>query len=154
MGREVRRVPPPEVWLHPTDAHGDHKPLCDWCYCEFVAMWESDDPEEREPEPPAPDDPVYRPHFPPDERTWWQVYETVSEGAPVTPPFPTREALRAWLLAYGDRWEQMRARRDRRAVNLPTPHGVDALLRGGPVPSLMARGGTLVDAYGSDVQRT
>ena len=33
---------------------------------------------------------------------WWQVWETVSEGSPVTPAFPTRDALIDYLVEGGD----------------------------------------------------
>jgi len=36
----------------------------------------------------------------------WQVWETVSEGSPVTPVLPTREALIDYLVEYGDLWDQ------------------------------------------------
>lgn len=159
MGREVRRVPPPDVWLHPTETTRfgitETIPLCDWCYCEFLAMYEADlgtEDEDMWSGPPRRDDSVYRPHFEPDTRTWWQLYETVSEGTPVSPPFPTREALRAWLIAYGDKGEQMRAKRDRRPVNLPSPAGVDALLDSGFAPSGTASAGVLRDSYGDPVR--
>lgn len=39
----------------------------------------------------------------------WQVWETVSEGSPVTPAFPTKEALIDYLVQNGDLWDQKRA---------------------------------------------
>jgi hypothetical protein len=42
------------------------------------------------------------------EPTWYQVYETVSEGTPVTPPFETREELVEYLVENGDFWDQKR----------------------------------------------
>lgn len=39
---------------------------------------------------------------------WFQVYQTVSEGYPVTPPFETREELVKYLTTYGDSWDQRR----------------------------------------------
>lgn len=38
----------------------------------------------------------------------WQVWETVSEGSPVTPVFPTKEALIEYLVQNGDLWDQKR----------------------------------------------
>ena len=158
MSREVRRVPPPDVWMHPTETSRfgitEYIPLCDWCYCEFLARYEADlgtADEDMWDGPPSQDDPTYRPHFDPETRTWWQLYETVSEGTPLSPPFPTREALRAWLLAYGDYWEQNRAKRERRPVNLPSPAGVDALLDSGFAPTAMASAGALRDPYGDPI---
>ena len=42
------------------------------------------------------------------EPTWYQVYETVSEGTPVTPAFETREELVEYLVENGDFWDQKR----------------------------------------------
>ncbi len=39
---------------------------------------------------------------------WWCVYETVSEGTPVTPPFATKAELVDYLVANGDFWDQQR----------------------------------------------
>lgn len=35
---------------------------------------------------------------------WWQVYETVSEGCPITPPFATAEELIDWMASTKDFW--------------------------------------------------
>lgn len=57
----------------------------------------------------APPDPTYyRPDWPVETMTWYQVYETVSEGTPVTPPFATREELVDYLATHGDFWDQKR----------------------------------------------
>jgi len=40
--------------------------------------------------------------------TWFQAYETVSEGTPVTPPFATQEELIDYLATRGDFWDQHR----------------------------------------------
>jgi hypothetical protein len=37
---------------------------------------------------------------------WWQVWETVTEGSPVTPAFATREELIDHLVARGDAWDR------------------------------------------------
>jgi hypothetical protein len=39
---------------------------------------------------------------------WVQMYETVSEGTPVTPPFSTKEELVDYLVEHGDAWDQHR----------------------------------------------
>lgn len=54
-----------------------------------------------------PDEGAYRPEWR-EEPTWFQVYETVSEGTPVTPAFPTRRELVDYLVSYGDTWNQWR----------------------------------------------
>lgn len=41
----------------------------------------------------------------PEDATWFQVYETVSEGTPITPPFATKEELIAYLVKRGDAWD-------------------------------------------------
>lgn len=40
---------------------------------------------------------------------WWQVWETVSEGSPVTPAFATREELVDYLVGGGDAWDRKRS---------------------------------------------
>ncbi len=49
----------------------------------------------------------YRP-WKEEEATWFQVWETVSEGTPVTPAFATKEELVDYLVANGDFWDQSR----------------------------------------------
>lgn len=61
----------------------------------------------------------FRPHWEPEEATWWQVYETVSEGTPVSPPFETREELVDYLVENGDFWDQ---RRREEKANYPCDH--------------------------------
>lgn len=135
MGREVRRVPP--HWEHPKEdklnyrtggtepqfvsMHDEHwsDALNDWLekfdevrdkgisdvdadfYPRGLADWLADSP------PPNPK------HYLPyrkEEATWFQLYETVSEGTPVTPPFATKEELVDYLVAEGDFWGQKRAK--------------------------------------------
>ena len=123
MGREIRRVPP--NWEHPKDK-GKYVPLLDESYAnarrEWIDAfdlwregkhpeqikypnkswvkdqdwWEYDSPPNRE---------SYRPDFaePP---TWFQVYENVSEGTPVSPPFATKEELVEYLVEHGDFWSE------------------------------------------------
>lgn len=43
------------------------------------------------------------------EATWFQLWETVSEGTPVSPPFATKEELAQYLAENGDEWDQCRA---------------------------------------------
>ena len=76
MSREVRRVP--ADWEHPKDARGQHIPL-----------WERHCAE-------APEVP-HMPHWPIKRRTHWQMYETVSEGTPISPVMATAEELARWL---------------------------------------------------------
>lgn len=133
MGREIRRVPP--NWEHPRYTKenarrdrdiGEYMPMYDETFedaaakwkagyasweagthesIEFykergrkIEYWEYDSPPDRE---------LYRPAFT-EEPTWFQVYQTVSEGSPVSPPFATREELVEYLVQYGDFWAQRR----------------------------------------------
>lgn len=70
------------------------------------------------------------------ERTWWQVYETVSEGTPVSPPFATREELIEYLVKHGDFWGQGAKPYSRAAA--------EAFVKeNGWAPSMMMAGGVL-----------
>jgi hypothetical protein len=54
----------------------------------------------------GPPDPAYhRPRWKKGEATWYQMYETVSEGTPVTPPFATKEELAEHLSRHGTFWD-------------------------------------------------
>lgn len=45
-------------------------------------------------------------HYKTEEAIWYQVYETVSEGTPVTPPFETQQELIEYLVIHGDFYQQ------------------------------------------------
>lgn len=132
MGRELRRVIP--NWEHPKTERPNrrtgrmeecYQALHDESYGQAVSewieqhqLWESGkhpdqlDGSGREYRyyaqwgGDAPEVAYYRPDWKPEEMTWWQVYETVSEGTPVTPPFETREELVEYLVKNGDFWDQ------------------------------------------------
>lgn len=55
-----------------------------------------------------PDREYYRPRWREEDATWFQIYETVSEGTPVTPPFATKKELVDYLVTNGDYWDQQR----------------------------------------------
>ena len=136
MGREIRRVPP--NWKHPTKYDGQFQPMMDSSYIDAINDWISEhnaweagthpalveNPAYKVEYPHfanysgnAPDIEHYRPNWKPEEMTWFQVYETVSEGTPVTPPFETREELVEYLVEIGDFWDQKR--RDRGCTSMP-----------------------------------
>jgi hypothetical protein len=74
----------------------------DYCSEESATLefWEwNGDPPNRE---------YYRPDWPDGTATHYQVYETVSEGTPVTPHFATKAELVDYLVAHGDAWYQAR----------------------------------------------
>lgn len=89
----------------------------DWLVRGF-AQYQAEHPGDVNPEEPyrafcawygmPPDPSSYRPRWEESEATWWQVYETVSEGTPVTPPFASKEELVEYLVANGDFWDQKR----------------------------------------------
>lgn len=127
MGREIRKVPP--HWNHPTsfDSYGREQlqPMFDQDFAAAAAEWKTEfakwESGERptycdgddakleywEWENPPPDRAYYR-TWSDDEATWFQVWETVSEGTPVSPPFATEEELIAYLATHGDFWDQKR----------------------------------------------
>lgn len=118
MGREIRRVP--ANWQHPKytadDAPkasrvGEYKPLFE-DYASALALFAKDikekglqDAIEDHGGGPRIDDYVQYDGKPAD---WWQVYETVSEGTPVSPAFETPDQLIEYLVANGDFWDQHR----------------------------------------------
>ena len=122
MGREIRRVPP--RWEHPrynrcNAIHftqvGEYKRLFDKPYrkaldewLEGLAQWDRGEHPYQKPGegywayaggPPDPN--YYRPAFK-EVPTWYQVYETISEGTPVTPSFATKEELVDYLVKHGE----------------------------------------------------
>ncbi len=126
MGREIRKVPP--NWEHPkTDRYSDdsYQPMYDRTFATEATEWKAAfakweagerpehctghyrDVEYWEWDQAPPDRSYYRPYSD-EEATWFQVYETVSEGTPVTPPFATKEELVDYLATHGDFWDQKR----------------------------------------------
>ncbi len=132
MGREVRRVP--ADWQHPKHWTGglrgpkerykplfpgeDYQPRVDQ-WDEECAKWKAgwrpdyctdeDDRalcyEEWSGQRPHRED--YMPNWPVDQRTHLMMYETTSEGTPISPAFSTPEELARWLTdnnasAFGD----------------------------------------------------
>lgn len=122
MGREIRRVAP--NWEHPKKESGDYHPMYDESYEDARQKWldelqqwlageneyqdngyqDNYDYWEYAGNPPERD--YYRPSWAEDEMTWYQVYETVSEGTPITPPFATKEELVHFLTTHKDFWDQ------------------------------------------------
>ena len=124
MGREIRRVP--ADWEHPRTNHPvrgwEFHPCFDEAYEDALArwqeerrQWDADEPmeysgrrtevlaehpdttfEEWVGEPPDPA--YYRSRkWTAAEATAYQFYETVTEGSPLSPVCPTREAMVKWL---------------------------------------------------------
>lgn len=125
MGRQIRRVP--ANWEHPKRDDGrrpgDYQPKYDESiseaaseWLEGLRKWEAGEDSSREEascrwfwewsgDPPNPE--YYLPDGLP-EKTWFQAYETVTEGTPVSPPFATQQELIDYLVENGDYWDQRR----------------------------------------------
>lgn len=133
MGREVRRVP--RDWQHPVDEDGHYIGLMSGAYedaayeyevgaaaweCGWIAYvvegpWMRRSESKSAPlcasfdawhgERPRPDQ--YMPAWPEEQCAHFMMYETTSEGTPISPAFETPEALARWLAdnnasAFGD----------------------------------------------------
>lgn len=122
MGREVRRVP--ANWQHPKRADGRYEPLLGESYTTAAAEWDEgaalwaqglrrdwDDPARTAPlvedertlayaeyEGERPVESDHMPDWPEVERTHWQMYETTSEGTPISPAMESPEVLARWLV--------------------------------------------------------
>lgn len=169
MGREIRRVPP--NWEHPRwteedaryTAHvGEYRSCHDETYADAAEAWmnaclewEAGRHPDRERvdkeclpryfwewEGPPPDPESYRPAFTA-EPTWFQLYETVSEGSPVTPPFETEAKLIKYLSTKGDFWHQ----KDSMNHGAPTYSQAEALVRQGGGMSMMVVDGKVMNTY-------
>lgn len=158
MGRQLRRVPP--NWQHPTmkDTYtGDTvpRPMYDQTFAKAAlewhagyATWQAGDRPPwagRESEywehhsPPERED--YRP-WPDGDAKWYQVWETVSYGTPVTPPFATASELIEYLVANGDLWDQRRRRNGSTMPCGPWPReAAERMVLGGvSAPTLIVAG--------------
>jgi hypothetical protein len=105
----MRRVP--KDWVHPKNAKGRHDALFDGAkYQVRVADWEKErtkHPEMSAAEFDKWDGPRPNPkHYmlvgvPPEERTHYQMYETCSEGTPISPVMESPEKLARWCADHG-----------------------------------------------------
>ena len=127
MGRELRRVPP--NWEHPIveRPYGEsYQPMYDRTFAEAAKEWKEGFAAWERGERPSycddddsktleywewgngpPERKFYRP-WQDSEATWYQVWETVSEGTPVSPAFETQKELIDYLVENGDFWDQKR----------------------------------------------
>lgn len=160
MGREIRMVPP--NWDHPmgddpADRHsyGRRQPMHKGTYAEARAewleglrKWEAGEDPDREKY--KNDDGTYMDYWewsgaPPErayyqpwadaDATWFQLWETVSEGTPITPPFATAEELVQHLVEHGDEWDGK--------WNIDSAR---AFVKAGWAPSFVATSGKLIDS--------
>lgn len=120
MGREIRRVP--KDWQHPKDAKGVDIPLHGECYSKRVSRWDKENEKwsqglrrdfdtnnfiliedkykktsfiEWDGERPEQKD--YMPKWTEEEKTHICMYETCSEGTPISPVMEKPEELARWL---------------------------------------------------------
>lgn len=152
MGREVRKVP--ADWQHPIDSRtGRFKPMhaesydqAAEDYLENCILWASGKhPDQIKHKPIAskyywewegnpPDSEYYAPEIPEDQKTHFMMYETTSEGTPISPAFATPELLARWLSgngasAFGDQTASY--------------EGWLRICRGGYAPDMVSDGGQM-----------
>jgi len=114
---ELRRVP--ANWEHPRDKEGKFVPLRDSyeAHCETwlaaLKEWEADRHPDRATaaaqgiryfwdwEGPPPDSSSYFPRFDV-PATSYQIYETVSEGTPISPVFSSKAEVIEWIVNRGE----------------------------------------------------
>lgn len=113
MGREIRKVKPD--WHHPKNELGHDQPMYDHSFTQAATDWTNgiiewvkkyptgfDDKGnaywEWNDDPPS-DREYYRPEWTEGSAIAYQIYETVTEGTPVSPVFQTVDDMRAWLLS-------------------------------------------------------
>ncbi|ENN86035.1 hypothetical protein RHSP_31711 [Rhizobium freirei PRF 81] len=113
MGREVRKVP--ENWDHPRYAEwnapfptavGRFIPMHNGGYEQAAADWLQKANAEGLEEAidyygDAPKKSDYMPSWPEEQRTHFMMYESTSEGTPISPAFSTPEELARWLADTG-----------------------------------------------------
>jgi hypothetical protein len=168
MGREVRRVPP--NWKHPKTDDGTYHPMFEDDYLTVLNVWirnhelwlkgaypnqKSEDQEceytfyaQYDGNPP--DIEHYNRFYKPTEATWYQLYETVSQGTPITPPFATQEELINYLVENGDFWYQkMKVNPYYLDENLkkPTIDQAKSLVETGYACTFLYKNGKIMDAY-------
>jgi len=96
MSREMRRVP--KDWKHPKNENGRFEPLLNGWPGYTIDEWQRDVAEYGE------DDVGPRPSsethmlldVPSDQRTHFQMYQTTSEGTPISPVMETPEEVARW----------------------------------------------------------
>lgn len=116
MGREIRMVP--KAWEHPKNESGRYKGLFDSSYIDELKEYNAekayfdagfdDDGVSKLPAAAKElsfddwrggmcDPDMYMPSWPDKEKTHLMMYETTSEGTPISPAFETPEGLAQWL---------------------------------------------------------
>lgn len=164
MGRELRKVP--ANWEHPKKHDGEtFQPMREDNYetavkewfdnhnswlkgehpdqpnvdCKYYAEWDGDCPEIA----------YYNTFYKPEDAKWFQLYETVSEGTPVSPPFATEKELAEYLAENGDFWYQndIKERRFDTFRTKPTLEQAYSLIDSGSACTMIMKDGILTDSY-------
>lgn len=166
MGREIRLVP--AGWEHPK-RRCPHWPKCEGSECfqpmfdrtfkkqakewkDSLFAWERGDRpsycsadsrglEFWEYEGAPPDREFYVPYEKSD-CSWLQMYETVSEGTPVTPAFKTDQELIDYLVKNGDRWDQQRANEEGGTIGWSRT-SAEKFVKSGYAPSMIIAEGKI-----------
>lgn len=119
MGREIRKVP--KGWEHPTEESGDYKPMRNEFYLDAMNEWwknhelwlRKQHPDQLRENPPTytflaewdgdpPAVEYYRAEkWTEEQACCFQMYETVTEGTPVSPVFDSLQELEDWLVTQG-----------------------------------------------------
>jgi hypothetical protein len=108
MSREVRRVP--ADWEHPLyekwEGREGYKPLYEGAEYQrahdgFIEKLNAEGLQEAIDYYGALDRNDYMPNWPAEQRTHYMMYESTSEGTPISPAFETPEELARWLAGTG-----------------------------------------------------
>lgn len=167
MGREIRMVPP--NWRHPKKQNTEvYQPMFGESYAQECRNWKDEfllwekgergdhwvkgeDPDEYWDWNGAPPDQKYYSDFEGADCTWYQLYETVSEGTPITPPFPCKDDLINYLVDKGDFWyqeDQLNPSSFGMRRTKPTRKQAESLVNSGfAVSGILTTDGKLLDAY-------
>lgn len=133
-------------WRHPRDSrkslarngHLAFRPLHGGSFAEDKAEWEC-----TEDEPFFATEWDYMPDWSEDEATHYQVYETVSEGTPVSPVFASLEKLCAWMQEPIDRNSPYNRGEDWQCMQGKTREQAERFCRIQYCPSAVVTGGVM-----------
>lgn len=128
MGREIRRVP--LDWEHPKDVNGNYIPHYDQDLDSAKSSYNPDDGESFYEE-------SYRLRkWDEQEAVGYQLYESTSEGTPLSPVFETTDDLIEYITNDGDFWG-----------NVWSKSSCDSLLKYGSAPTLLVANGILLSPH-------
>jgi len=158
MGREIRRVP--KGWEHPRDEDGHFRALYDQDYqsaaeewWEAAVAWQDgsglDEHEQQHRlkhtwywdwDGGPPDKDSHRPAFA-EPADHFQIYETVSEGSPVSPVFASAEELVEWMCQPIDWSSEYNRGADWQCMQGRSRESAEAFVEAGSVCSFMVSPG-------------